>query len=217
MVKGIIFDMDGVLLDSEHLTSQAAINYFANKGFTVKHEDFIPFFGTGEEGFFGGVASKYGIPYDNCGEAGQIYLEYAKLARENIGPLPGVKVFIELCKSRNIKLAVATSAMRLKLDINLELLGFESNTFDALVCGSDIVKNKPDPEIFITALEKLGIQPGECIVVEDSPSGVLAAKSAGMKCLALLTSFSPEQLKAADWIKTDLKEYPKEIFITHNS
>jgi len=211
MYKGIIFDMDGVLLDSEHLTAQAAINYFAGKGFSVKHEDFIPFHGTGEKGFFGGVAAKYGIPYDNALEAEKIYLEYAKLAKGNIGSLPGVAGFIELCKGRNMKLAVATSAMRLKLEINLKILGFDKNIFDALVCGSDIVKNKPDPEIFLNAARKLGLKPQECIVIEDAPSGVKAAKAAGAKCLAVTTSVSREKLSEADWIVRDLSEYPEEI------
>jgi beta-phosphoglucomutase-like phosphatase (HAD superfamily) len=99
MIKGILFDMDGVWLDSEHLTSQAAINYFAKRGFTVKHEDFIPFYGTGEKGFFGGVAAQYGIPYDNATEAERIYREYEKLAYGEIGTLPGVIKFIGICKS----------------------------------------------------------------------------------------------------------------------
>jgi HAD superfamily hydrolase (TIGR01509 family) len=65
--------------------------------------------------------------------------------------------------------------MRLKLEINLKILGFDKNIFDALVCGSDIVKNKPDPEIFLNAARKLGLKPQECIVIEDAPSGVKAA------------------------------------------
>ena len=212
MLKGILFDMDGVLLDSEELTAEAAISYFSKKGFTVKFEDFFPFFGTGEKGFFGGVAQKYGIPYDNDFEANNIYLEYAELAKGKIGALSGVVEFIGLCKSKNLKMAVATSAGRLKMDINLKLLGFDEDTFDALVCGSDITHNKPHPEIFITAAQRLGLSPAECLVVEDAPSGVKSAKSAGAKCLALLTSFKKEELSLADWIINDLRDYPKEIF-----
>lgn len=212
MIKGVLFDMDGVLLNSEELTAEAAISYFGKKGFTVKYEDFFPFFGTGELGFFGGVAEKYGIPYHNASEANQIYLEYGEMAKGKIGPLPGVVDFITLCKSKKLKLAVATSAGRLKMDINLNLLGFEHNTFDALVCGSDITHNKPHPEIFITAAEKLGLKPEECLVIEDAPSGVKAAKSAGSTCLALLTSFQKEELTEADWIVKNLSEYPDEIF-----
>jgi HAD superfamily hydrolase (TIGR01509 family) len=212
MIKGVLFDMDGVLLDSEHLTSQAAINYFAGKGFQVKHEDFIPFYGTGEKGFFGGVAAKYGIPYDNATEADLIYREYEKLASGQMQPLPGVVEFIALCRKKNLKLAVATSAGRLKMEINLQLLGFNKGVFDALVCGYDITHNKPHPEIFITAANKLGVNPEDCLVVEDAPSGVKAAKASGAKCLALTTSVSKEQLTEADWIVRNLSTYPTEIF-----
>jgi HAD superfamily hydrolase (TIGR01509 family) len=212
MIKGVLFDMDGVLIDSEHLTAQAAIIYFAGKGFSVKHEDFIPFHGTGEKGFFCGVAAKHGIPYDNDTKAEKIYLEYAKLAKDNIGPLPGVEGFIELCKRRKMKLAVATSAMRFKLEINLKLLGFDNHIFDALVCGSDIKYNKPDPEIYITAARILSLKPEECIVIEDAPSGVKAAKTAGAKCLAVTTSVSHVELSEADWIVRDIRDCTVEIF-----
>jgi len=212
MIKGVLFDMDGVLLDSEHLTSEAAIQYFGRKGFNVKFEDFIPFYGTGEKGFFGGVALKYGIPYNNAEEAENIYRIYEELSRGNIAPLTGVVEFIGICKAKKLKLAVATSAGKLKMDINLRVLGFEDDIFDACVCGSDIKNNKPDPEIFITAAHKLGLEPEDCLVVEDAPSGVEAAIKSGAKCLALLTSFSADKLQAADWIVKDLGEYPGEIF-----
>lgn len=212
MIKGVLFDMDGVLLDSEHLTSEAAIQYFDRKGFKVKHEDFIPFYGTGEQGFFGGVALKYGIPYINSEEANNIYMLYAELAKGNVVPLPGVVDFINICKGKGLKMAVATSAGSLKMKINLKLLGFEENLFEALICGSDLTNNKPDPEVFIKAAQKLGLVPEDCLVVEDAPAGVEAAKKSGAKCLALLTSFSADKLQAADWIVKDLSEYPEEIF-----
>lgn len=212
MIKGVLFDMDGVLLDSEHLTSQAAINYFAKKGFAVEYEDFIPFYGTGEKGFFCGVAAKYGIPYNNATEAHLIYHEYEKLAAGQIQPLPGVVDFITLCRQKNLKLAVATSAGRLKMKINLQRLGFDNVVFDALVCGYDIANNKPHPEIFITAAAKLGLSPNDCLVVEDAPSGVKAAKDSGAKCLALTTSVSEELLTDADWIVKNLTTYSPVIF-----
>ncbi len=212
MIKGVLFDMDGVLLDSEELTAEAAISYFRKKGVEAKQEDFFPFYGTGEKGFFGGVAEKYQIPYNNAEEADNIYRIYAELARGRIEPLPGVVNFIKICKDKRLKIAVATSAVKLKMKINLQLIDFENDIFDALVCGSDISKNKPDPEIFITAARKLGIDPKDCLVVEDAPSGVAAAKSAGAKCLAVLTTFSKGELKEADWIVKDLREYPFEVF-----
>jgi cytidine deaminase len=212
MIKGVLFDMDGVLLDSEELTAEAAINYFSMKGYTVVKDDFIPFLGTGEKGYFGGVAAKYGIPYDNIIDAEKIYSEYERLAEGKIEPLPGVIEFIAACRIRNMKLAVATSAMMLKLNINLRLLGFDGDTFDTVVCGDDIRNNKPDPEIFLTAAGKLNLIPAECLVIEDSPAGVEAAKRAGCLCLAVSTRDTESSLTKADWVVRSLVHYPHEIF-----
>ncbi len=212
MLKGVLFDMDGVLLDSEELTSIAAVQYFAGKGYKVKPEDFIPFYGTGEENYFGGVAKKHGIPFDVHTEKNKVYDLFAEMAKDKLKPLPGVPEFIEKVKKMNLKTAVATSASRYKLKINLNLIGLSESSFDTVVTGEDISKNKPNPEIFITAAANIGLKPLECLVVEDAPGGVEAAKSAGCKCLALMTSFSEKELGKADWTAKDLSTYPKEIF-----
>jgi HAD superfamily hydrolase (TIGR01509 family) len=212
MIKGVLFDMDGVLLDSEELTAQAATQFFREKGYIVKEEDFYPFCGTGEKGFFGGVAKLYDIPYDNDIDAEKIYLLYKEIAKGKISPLPGVKDFIKICRDKGLKIAVATSAGSLKMKINLDLIGFDMNTFDVYVSGNDITNNKPNPEIFLTAAKKLNLYPKECLVVEDAPSGIEAAKNAGCKCLALLTTFKEDELKRADQIIKDLSVYPKDIF-----
>jgi beta-phosphoglucomutase len=206
MIKGILFDMDGVLIDSEYYTAEASIRYFAKKGFVVKQEDFHPFYGTGEKGYFMGVADKFGIPFNLEEEKLLIYDIFREIANGKVGPLPGVKDFIAGCKTLGLPLAVATSAGRYKMNINLEILGFSNGTFDALISGEDICKNKPNPDIFITAAQKLGLDPQDCLVIEDAPSGVKAAKGAGCKCIALLTTFNREDLKEADIILKDLTE-----------
>ncbi len=212
MLKGILFDMDGVLLDSEKLTSEAAVRYFAQKGFEIKTEDFIPFYGTGEENYFGGVAEKYNIPFDVQNEKYKVYDLFAEMAQGKLKPLPGVPEFIEKVKKMNLKTAVATSASRYKMNINLGLIGLRESYFDAVVTGEDITNNKPSPEIFIKAASRLGLKPLECLVVEDAPGGIEAAKKAGCKCLALTTSFSKKELAQADWTTGDLSSFPAEIF-----
>jgi beta-phosphoglucomutase len=214
MLKGVLFDMDGVLLDSEELTSEAAVNYFERKGFEVKPEDFIPFYGMGEEKYFGGVAEKLGIPFDVEKEKYNIYDLFSEMAEGKLEPMPGVKEFIAKVKGMNLKTAVATSASRYKMKINLGLIGMKETDFDTIVTGEDISANKPDPEIFITAATNLGLKPLECLVVEDAPGGVQAAKSAGCRCMAVMTSFSEKELAKADWIIKDLTSYPPEIFNT---
>jgi beta-phosphoglucomutase len=212
MIKGVLFDMDGVLLDSEELTSEAAIRYFAEKGFGVKKEDFIPYYGKGEKRYFGGVAEKYAIPFDVETEKYKVYDLFFEMAKGKMAAMPGVHEFIEKVKIMNLKTAVATSASRYKMKINLRLIGLEETDFDTLVTGEDIKNNKPDPEIFIRAASNLGLKPLECLVVEDAPGGVQAAKSAGCKCMAVMTSFTEKELSKADWIVQNLTSYPPEIF-----
>lgn len=204
MLKGILFDMDGVLVDSEKFICEAAIRMFAEHGVHVKPEDFIPFVGSGEGRYLGGVAEKYDFPFDLERDKTRTYDLYAQIVKGKLEPLKGVKEFISKCKEKGIKLAVATSADEVKMNINLREIGIPASTFDATVSGSEVQHKKPDPEIFVTAARKIGLKPEECLVVEDAVNGVKAAKSAGSKCLALTTSFPAEQLKEADWIAANL-------------
>ena len=211
MIKGILFDMDGVLIDSEYYTAEASIQFFLKKGFEVKQEDFYPFYGTGEKGYFLGVAEKFGIPFELEKDKIKIYDLFKEMATGKVEAMPGVYNFIDQCKKRNLLMAVATSAGSYKMNINLEILNLKDGVFDALVSGEDIINNKPNPEIFIEAAKRLNLRPEHCLVVEDAPSGVQAAKEAGCKCMALLTTFNKEELKEADWIVKDLTEAPLDI------
>ncbi|NJK85813.1 MAG: HAD family phosphatase [Bacteroidales bacterium] len=109
-------------------------------------------------------------------------------------------------------MAVATSADETKMLINLKVAGLEAKMFDALVNGLEVEHKKPHPEIYLKAAEKVGIQPSQCLVIEDAINGIVAAKSAGCKCLALTTSFSADKLENADWIVKDLSEIDDEYF-----
>ncbi|MEW6235538.1 MAG: HAD-IA family hydrolase [Candidatus Omnitrophota bacterium] len=210
MIQAVIFDMDGVLLDSEPFISEAAVRMFAEKGFAVKHEDFIPFVGAGENRFLGGVAEKYGIVLDIEKDKKRTYEIYGEIIIGRIEPLPGVYEFLGHCREKGLKMAVATSADAIKLHQNLTELKIPQETFDACVTGSDVERKKPFPDCFLAAAEKLGVLPENCLVVEDAVNGVKAAKAAGSKCLALTTSFTREQLSQADWISSTLADAPAE-------
>jgi HAD superfamily hydrolase (TIGR01509 family) len=110
-------------------------------------------------------------------------------------------------------MAVATSADRIKMDGNLAEIGLPPETFDVCLTGSEVTNKKPHPEIFVTAADRLGLSPQRCLVVEDAPSGVQAAKAACTRCLGLTTSFSPDELRraGADWIAPTLAEVPPEV------
>lgn len=210
MIQAIIFDMDGVLVDSERYICEAAMRMFAEHEVTVSPEDFIPFVGAGENRYIGGVAEKYGFLLDIERDKARTYQIYGEIVKGRLEPLAGVHEFISKARAKGLKLAVASSADRVKIDTNLREIKLPPETFDVIISGLDVEKKKPDPEIFLTAAQKIGIEPAACLVVEDAVNGVAAAKAAGMKCLGLTTSFSPEDLAAADWIASTLADAPDE-------
>jgi beta-phosphoglucomutase len=209
--KGILFDMDGVLVDSEEFICKAAIKMFAEQCIYVEPDDFVPFIGTGESRYLGGVAEKYGYQLNIDEAKARTYNIYGEMVKGKLRTLNGVKSFIDLCTEKGIKMAVASSADQMKVDINLKEMGFSADTFQAIISGSEVIFKKPNPEIFVKAAEKLGLLPEECLVVEDAVNGIQAGKAAGCKCLALTTSFSAGQLKQADWICKDLSDVPREV------
>ena len=208
--KGVIFDMDGVLLDSEPFIIKAAMMMFAERGLKVQPEDFHPFTGTGEDRFLGGVAEKYNFDFDIDRDKKRTYDIYLDIIKGNLQPLAGVGEFIKLCKDKGKKIAVASSADLRKVKGNLEQIQIPPETFDAVLAGDDVEHKKPSPDIFILAAERIGLEPTQCLVIEDAPSGIQAGKAAGARCLAITSSFSVEQLKAADFFAADLSEVPDE-------
>lgn len=197
-MKAFIFDMDGVLCDSEMFMTEAACRMFATvHGTNVSPEDFEPFVGTGEDRYLGGVAEKYGIKLTMPRDKETAYRLYAECVQGRLHPVPGVVDFIRQAAAKGLKLAVATSADKIKMEVNLREIGLDEAIFHALVTGSDIEHKKPAPDIFLKAAERLGVAPQECIVFEDAINGVQAAKAAGARCVGVATSFSADTLEKA--------------------
>jgi HAD superfamily hydrolase (TIGR01509 family) len=210
MIKGVLFDMDGVLADSEQFICKAAIMMFEELGVTVEPDDFKPFVGTGENSYIGGVAGKYGVAVDIGKVKARTYEIYQKIIKGNLKPLPGAAEMVSKCRNLGLKLALATSADRIKMEANLNEIGIPASSFDATITGLDVINKKPYPDIYIKAAEKLGLNTAECLVVEDAISGITAARRAGCRCLAVSTSFAPEMLTEADWICDSLGNAPDE-------
>jgi beta-phosphoglucomutase len=212
-IAGVIFDMDGVLVESEPFIAEAAVRMFAEKGVEVRPEDFRPFIGMGEDRFLGGVAEARGVVLELPRDKVRTYEIYLELIRGRLEPLPGVADFIGRCRSLGLKLAVASSADRVKVEGNLRALGLPSGTFHAVVVGEDIILKKPAPDIFLEASRRLGHDPGLCLVIEDAVAGVAAARAAGARCLGLTTSFPADQLVAAgaDWTAANLAAAPEAV------
>jgi HAD superfamily hydrolase (TIGR01509 family) len=206
VIQAVLFDMDGVLVDTERQICLAAIQMFKELGVTVQPEDFLPFVGAGENRYIGGVAEKYDIKLDIDTAKFRTYTIYGEIVHGQLEPLAGVREFIARCRAAGVKTAIATSADLMKMEINLREIGLPAETFDATVNGLEVEHQKPSPKIYLTAAQKVGVEPAHCLVAEDAVNGVQAAKAAGMYCLALTTSFNAEQLKQADWICKDLSE-----------
>ena len=213
-LSGVIFDMDGVLCDSEPFICRAAVQFFHEyHQLTVQAEDFEPFVGTGENRYLGGVAEKYGRTLDLPSDKRRLYEIYLRIIRGRLQPIKGALDFVAACRRRGLRLAVATSADRIKMDGNLAEIGLPPEQFDACITGDDVRRKKPHPDIFLKAAETLGLSAGECLVVEDAPSGIQAGKAAGARCLGLTSSFNAATLNkaGADWTAPDLDHAPADL------
>jgi len=213
-IQGVIFDMDGVLCDSEEFICKAAIQMLAERhGVQAQPEDFLPFVGTGEDRYLGGVAEKYGATLKMPEDKVHTYEIYLEIIRGAMPPLPGAVEFVRGLKARGIRVAVASAADRMKVEGNLEAIGLAEHEFDTVITGTDVTRHKPDPQCFLMAAERIGIAPPHCLVVEDAHNGILAAKAAGMKCLGITSSFSAESLieTGADATAPDLAHVPDGI------
>jgi len=214
-LQGFIFDMDGVLCDSERFICEAACQMFREcHSVTVHPDDFITFVGAGENRYLGGVAEQHGVALDLPRDKARTYQIYLQIIKGRLNPLPGAVPFIQECRRRALKLAVASSADKIKVDGNLAEIGLFPSTFDACITGDDVERKKPDPQIFLLAAARLGLPPANCIVVEDAPNGIRAAKAAGARCLGLTTSFDERTLRqaGADWTAGDLANVPPALF-----
>lgn len=205
-IKAVIFDMDGVLTNSEPLINAAAIQMFKEKGLTVQPEDFLPFVGTGEERYVGGVAETYGFPLDARQGKQRTYEIYLELVHSQLESFPGVHELISTCRDANLKVVVASSADRIKVVANLQKIELPAETWDAVVTGELVQHKKPAPDIFLIAAQKLGLNPAECVVVEDAVNGIQAAKAAGMRCVAVAQTFPADRLQEANVVRDGISD-----------
>ncbi len=192
-IHAVLFDMDGVLVDSERIMNKSAVIALKKWGVNARSEDFTPFIGAGEVAYLGGVSLMYGVEYDPE-MTKEAYTVYGRLISEGESiAFPYSSRVVRYLKSRGIKTAVCTSADRMKLAFNLKALGLHDE-FDALITGEDIVHNKPSPDIYLRGAEVLGVSPEHCLVCEDALNGIRAAVAANMPSLGITTSFPEDKL-----------------------
>lgn len=199
-IKGVIFDMDGVITDNKEQDFTAWKRVFADFGFNLTIKEYESFTGMkGEE-----IVCKY-IKSDATEEEASSLTrrkeEYFidEIQKTKIEATKGIETFLKDLKINNIKTGIGTAAMEFKANVILEELGLK-NFFNIIVCAEKVKKGKPDPETYLKAAEELNLKPEECIVIEDAPNGIEAAKNAGIKCIAILTTHKESELGRADRI-----------------
>ncbi len=205
-IKAVIFDMDGVLTDSEPLINAAAVAMFRERGLDVRPEDFIPFVGTGENRYIGGVAEKYNFPIDIPAAKKRTYEIYLDLVPTQLEAFAGAQALVHSCRAVRLRTAVASSADEIKIVANLKKIGLPAESWDAIVTGEDVERRKPEPDIFLTAALKLELRPEHCVVVEDAVNGIQAAKAAGMRCVAVAQTFRAQFLRQADLVRESIAD-----------
>lgn len=206
---GLIFDMDGVLADTESLIAHASIDMFRelyNRDLTA--EDFRPFIGTGAVRYVEGPAEALGIAID-LDRALEVRLENFKrlLDAGECHACPGAVELVEAAAfSGDWKLAIATSSPRPKAMPTLEAAGIPVEMFSEIITGDMVTHKKPHPEIYEAAQKAIGFAKEHCVVVEDAVTGVTAAKAAGLKCIAVTNSFRRDELAEADIVVSSLED-----------
>ena len=198
MLRGILFDMDGVLVNNLEIHRQAFAEFFRRYGVNRSFDELNRVFGMGNDDIMGEL-----MPRDVVERVGIRELGYEKEAiyREIYAPIiepqRGLCALLAECEDAGIRCAVGSSGYRVNVDFVLDKCNIE-RYFGAIVAGDEVTRCKPDPEIYLTAASKLGLSPEECVVFEDAEAGIEAAKRAGIKVVALATTFDRSFLERTD-------------------
>jgi HAD superfamily hydrolase (TIGR01509 family) len=203
--KAILWDMDGVIVDSSPFHLTAWQETFAKRGVNFSREDFTKLFGTRNDFIVRSVLGEKLPEKDIEIVVQEKEKNFRQKAKGNIKPFPGVVKLLNVIKKGNFKLALVSSAPKENIDLvngELDLGGF----FDGIVWGSEVSESKPSPQIYLLTAKRLGAEPKDCIAIEDSPLGVKAAKAAGMRCLAVTNTELRQALEEADKVVDSLED-----------
>jgi HAD superfamily hydrolase (TIGR01509 family) len=208
-LKAVIFDFDGVISDSEpshFIATNKALEQFDIK--LEKDQYYADYLGYTDTEMFKAVGKKFDANFDNAQIEkliDQKAIFFEEIIRHTDHLIQGIPQFIKMLKNGGIKIGIYSGASRDDIELMLENSGF-ADYFDVIVCADDVEKGKPEPEGYIKALElinkkaNLKIEPGQCVVFEDSQWGIVAAKKAGMKIVGITNSYPANELEDADLI-----------------
>lgn len=208
MFQAVIFDFDGVLLDSEPLHYQACSYVFKQLGLVISYTEYVDkYLGLSDKEMFPKLfsANNFHCSLDKINalieEKTKQYQEIIKEC-DNLPMIDSVERYIDYISQKIPKLAICSGSMRNEIMAVLTKFkqGELQTYFDTIVTSEDIQQGKPSPEGYLLTAKRLNVSPRQCVVIEDTPHGVEAAKAAGMYVIALLTSYKKEQLHHADKI-----------------
>ena len=211
---GAIFDWDGVVVDSARLHVLSWDDLARDCGRTIPPEIPIGALGLKTEAVITDLLKWTDTPE----EVSRLTLRKEELFRERahregIDSQPGVLPFLRALNTHSVPCAVGSSAPRLNVEAGMNVLKADG-IFTAIVSGDDVTRGKPAPDIFLKAAEAMGLPPEHCIVFEDAPAGVEAARAAGMRVVGLLTTHDPHVLQRADLLIEDFNEITARDFMT---
>jgi beta-phosphoglucomutase len=202
--KTILWDMDGVISDSYSFHFAAWQETFAKRGIEFTKKAFTNLFGARNDFIIGTIMGKE-LPETDVKIMVQEKEEtFRRKAAGHIKPFPGAIRLLNTLKTGGFRLGLVSSAPSENIDLALSELDL-TEVFNCIVFGQEVSESKPSPEIYLLAANKLRATPGDCVVIEDSPLGVKAAKTANMKCLAVTNTHSRQDLQAADAVVDSLQ------------
>jgi beta-phosphoglucomutase family hydrolase len=209
-VKAVLWDLDGVLVDSAPYHFQAWRGLMASLGRELSEAGFRPTFGWRNDAILRHLVGELSAEEEARLAARKEEL-FREAARGHIVALPGALVLLRLLRERGLKLALVSSTPRANIDLVLSSLGLES-AFDIVIGEEDVKRGKPDPEGFLLAAERLGAAPDECVVIEDAPAGVEAAKRGDMRCVGVSRNRPRDALAKADLVVESLEDPAVAVF-----
>ena len=198
MLKGLLFDMDGVLVNNLEIHRQAFAEFFRFYGVERTFDELNRVFGRGNDDIMGELMPRDVVERVGIRELGyQKEAIYRRIYAPIIEPQPGLINFLADAEREGLRSAVGSSGYRVNVDFVLDKCNIARH-FSAIVAGDEVTNCKPHPEIYLTAAAKLGLKPSECVVFEDAEAGIEAAHRAGIKVIAFATTFDREFLAQTD-------------------
>jgi len=204
--SAVIFDMDGVLLDSEPLHYEAVRQALAEQGVDFPFDDYARYLGTTLTSTWDELCERYPITMTLEQFEARYNADVLKHYQAGAPLISGARELVEQLREAAVPIAVASSSHRMWVNAALEGAGL-SHYFDQTTAGDEVSMGKPSPEIYLKAAEKLGVDPARCIAIEDAPAGVESANAAGMKVVLVRSELTQDLNLTSDWQVNDLTEF----------